>query len=168
MATTPADQRPMFISAALFAAALGIVAVRYVNGSTEIESRPLPSGDVHALSAFVAPLPDTSVLASAATSGIVVARDPFVAVGVAPISGRPGKTVISASPRMPSSAQPWIVSTILVEGSNRSAIVNNMWVSVGDSLAGGSHLTAVERDHVVVTDAQGIRHTVSIQGGESW
>jgi hypothetical protein len=167
MATAPADQRPMLISAALFAVALGILAVRYIKGSTDVESRPLPAGDVHALSAFVAPLPDTSVLASAATSGIVVARDPFVAVELAPISGTSRGSASATSPRIPSAAQPWVVSSILVEGSNRSAIVNNAWVTVGDSLAGGSHLTAVERDHVVVTDAQGVRHTVSIQGGES-
>jgi hypothetical protein len=107
-------------------------------------------------------------LASATTSGIVVARDPFVAVELAPISGTSSGSVSATSPRIPSAAQPWVVSSILVEGSNRSAIVNNTWVTVGDSLAGGSHLTAVERDHVVVTDAQGVRHTVSIQGGESW
>ena len=62
----------------------------------------------------------------------------------------------------------WVVSSILFEGSEKSAIVNNAWVTIGDTLGGGSRLTAVESDHIVVTDAKGVRHKVPIQGGESW
>jgi hypothetical protein len=164
MATAPADQRPVFIAAALFAVSLGILATRYTKAAMQLESQPLPTADLHALAAFLVPLSDTSAVARVGSSGIVVGRDPFVAGGVAPVESgaqvNAGKPVVRTAP-----SQPWIVSTILVEGSRRSAIVNDAWVTVGDSLAGGSHLTAVEPDHIVVTDAKGVRHRVSIQGG---
>jgi hypothetical protein len=167
MVTAPADRRPVLIAAALFAVALTLVAVRTIDAGMAVEARPLPAADIQAVSAYLAPLPDTSRLASGAPNGIVVARDPFVSVGVAPAQALPRATVNTSLPKT-ASTQPWVVSTILVEGSRKSAIVNNTWVTIGDSLAGGSRLTEVEPDHIVVTDAKGVRHKVSIQGGESW
>jgi hypothetical protein len=171
MATRPADQqRPVLIAAAIFAVALALVAARSINASAAIEVRPLPPADMQAIASFLRPLADTPRLAGNVTSGMLVTRDPFVMFVVAPVASirsPAGTTVNSSSPKS-ASTQPWVVSTILVEGSRKSAIVNNMWVTVGDSLGGGSHLTEVEADHIVVTDAKGIRHKVSIQGGESW
>lgn len=167
MATTPADQRTMLLAAALFVAALAIFAVRSLKAGSAIAMRAVPTADLQTLSSFLMPLGSSSLLATSPAGTIVVARDPFVAKAVAAEQG-PLRT--TANPVQPTTAksQPWVVSSILVEGSRRSAIVNDVWVTVGDSLGGGSHLTAVEPDHIVVTDAKGIRHTVPIQGGESW
>jgi len=60
--------------------------------------------------------------------------------------------------------QQWVVSSILFEDSKRSAILNNAWVNVGDALAGGARVTAIERKYVIVTDAKGNRQVVPIQG----
>jgi hypothetical protein len=172
MATAPADQqRPVFIAAALFAVALMVFATRALKTGGEIAALPLPAADLDAISSFLSPLsplPQAPTDRTSADAGnVVIARDPFVATGVASSQAPfPGARV--GTPPKPTSRQPWIVSTILLEGTRKSAIVNDVWVTVGDSLAGGSRLTAVERDHIVVTDAKGIRHNVPIQGGESW
>lgn len=156
----------MLVAAALFAAALAIFAVRSIKAGKAIEGRPLPLADLQTLSSFLGPLPDPSVLAVAATGTIVIARDPFAPTAVAR-GQAPSRTTVDASSPTKAEGQQWVVSTILLEGSRKSAIVNNAWVTIGDALGGGSRLTAVERDHIVVTDAKGIRHTVPIQGGES-
>lgn len=168
MATTPTDQqRSTLVATALFAVALAIVAFRSIKGANAIESRPLPAADLQAVSSFLLPLPEASVLASTGAGTMVVIRDPFAPSAVAPVKG-PIRTTVDAPLPTKVEGQHWVVSTILVEGSKKSAIVNNAWVTIGDPLGGGSHLTAVERDHIVVTDAKGIRHNVPIQGGESW
>ena len=97
---------------------------------------------------------------------MVVTRDPFAPTSFVGVRVPVG-TAVEASRPTTGEGQHWVVSSILFEGSKRSAIVNNAWVSVGDALGGGSRLTAVERDHIVVTDAKGVRHVVPIQGGES-
>jgi hypothetical protein len=168
MATAPADQRPVFIAAALFVVALTILATRYVNSAAAIEAKPLPAADLQAASLFLTPLSDTSMTTPVVAHAVAQSRDPFATVrtmagqGLPDASARPSTSL----PPRPASSQPWVVSTILLEGSRKSAIVNNVWVAVGDSLGGGSRLTEVERDHVIVTDAKGVRHKVSIQGGE--
>jgi hypothetical protein len=169
METAPADQqRPVFIAAAFFAAALMLFAARAIKTGDQIAAFPLPAADLDAIASFLSPLPTVSPgRTPAGSQNIVIERDPFVTTGVA--SSQVGAAAgVAAAPVKPTSKQPWIVSTIMIEGSRRSAIVNDEWVNVGDPLTGGSRLTAVERDHIVVTDAKGIRHSVPIQGGGSW
>jgi hypothetical protein len=168
MATTAGDQQRLsLVAAALFASALTIIALRTIKAGREVEARALPVADLQSLSPFLRPLTDTSVLARRVTNAMVVTRDPFAPTGVAR-SENPSRATVDTHLPMPANGEQWVVSTILFEGSKKSAIVNNAWVTIGDTLGGGSRLTAVERDHIVVTDAKGVRHNVPIQGGESW
>lgn len=168
MATTAGDQqRSTLVVAALVASALTIVAQRTIKAGRELGTRALPAADLQSLSPFLGPLTDTSVVGQGITRATVITRDPFAPTGVAR-SVTPLGTNIDAPRLTTEVGQRWVVSTIVFEGSKKSAIVNNAWVTVGDALGGGSRLTAVERDHIVVTDANGIRHKVPIQGGESW
>ena len=166
MATKPGDQRMILLSVALLSAALGILALRAMKSASEIANRPLPTSDMQSIMPFVSPLPATSVLARGNTGTMVVTRDPFAPAGVARGRG-PSLPTKSLRPTTDEGGH-WVVSSILFEGTEKSAIVNNVWVTIGDSLGGGSHLTAVEPDHIVVTDAKGVRHNVRIQGGELW
>jgi hypothetical protein len=159
MPTPATDRRRVALFAlAAIAVALGLVASRAVNGVAAVVSKPVPGADLQGLNAFMTPLSDSTSLAGVAAGTMVVASDPFGATApdVAPGSREAAPTVISGQ---------WVVSSILFEDSKRSAIVNNAWVNVGDPLEGGARVTAIERKHVVVTDANGIRHVVPIQGG---
>jgi hypothetical protein len=163
---TPADQRWTLFAAALLTAALTLVAWNALGSARALGQKPLPPEDLQSFVPFLAPLPDTSVLAHALAGTIAVPRDPFGATPAAR-SSTPTKSSAGTTTPAPEQEQRWVVSTILFEGTKKSAFVNNAWVTVGDPLGGGSRLTAVERDHVVVTDAKGVRHVVPIQGGES-
>jgi hypothetical protein len=166
MPTPPADRhRSTLLAIAFVALVSGGLALRSIRSAHEIMSRALPLTDLQSLSAFLSPLPDNSGLLHSGTGTLMVTRDPFVPFAL-PRTQEPTGGSEPVQP-LKVDAEPWVVSSILVEGSRKSAIVNNTWVTIGDSLAGGSRLTAVERDHVVVTDANGIRHIVSIRGGAS-
>src|ERR1041385_1238700 len=159
----PDRMRTPLIIATLLVAALAIAGTRLVASTKALQTAPAPAADVQALITYLAPLPADS--AAAVDSSVTIARDPFVEISAsaAPVPAQIG----AANNSKRSSTQRWIVSSILLEGSRKSAIVNDVWVNLGDSLAGGSRLTAVERDHVIVTDANGVRHKVPIQGGET-
>src|SRR5207245_1142198 len=144
---------------------LAITALRTIQSTKLLTARPLPAVDLQSLSPFLKPLTESSRSAQTLTTARVIARDPFSATGLARPS-TPSATGSGAQPSAPTDVR-WVVSSILVDGSKKSAIVNDTWVTVGDTLSGGSRLTAVERDHIVVTDAKGIRHKVPLQGGES-
>ena len=165
----PAGERQRLVLAgiALVASALVVLGLREVASARVLEAKALPTTDLMSLSAYFRPLGDTSNLAGGSAKAIVISRDPFVTSGVAR-SEVPFQTTLDTQMPKPAGGGQWVVSTILFEGSRKSAIVNNAWVTVGDTLGGGSRLTAVERDHIVVTDAKGIRHEVPIQGGEAW
>jgi len=160
-------QRSTLLATAVVAGVLLFVAQQAIAAGKEVGARAQPAADLQSLLPFIAPLSDSSLLAHGPTNAMVVTRDPFAPTGVARaanVARTPGKS------RRPTTidGQRWVVSTILFEGSRKSAIVNNAWVNIGDSLGGGARLSAVETDHVVVTDDKGVRHKVPIQGGESW
>jgi len=161
MPTPGTDRRRVALFAvAAVSVGLALLASRAVNGVAAVVSRSVPTADLQGLNAFMAPLPDSTSLAGVATGTMVVASDPFGSAAVAP---RAAAAPAGEAPRMTSGQ--WVVSSILFEDAKRSAIVNNAWVNVGDPLEGGARVTAIERKHVVVTDASGIRHVVPIQGG---
>jgi hypothetical protein len=157
-------QRVTLIAIAVTAVALGAFGLRLVSAATVTANKPLPAADIQSLSAFLGPLPDSTSLAGSSTGTMVVDRDPFGSTAPTSLSApRSAGTASSRSTKI--GGQQWVVSSILFEDSRRSAIVNNAWVGVGDPLGGGARVTAIERKHVVVTDANGIRHVVPIQGG---
>jgi hypothetical protein len=157
-------QRLILIGIAVMAVALTAVALRSLTAASLVAEKALPASGVDGMGAYLAPLPDSSRLAGASLGTMVVDRDPFgSATAAAPSSSkRPGAT--TSRPTAGGNRQ-WVVSSILFEDSKRSAIVNNAWVTVGDPLGGGARITAIERKHVVVTDTNGTRHIVPIQGG---
>lgn len=164
---TPATDRTrtILLAVAVASVVLGLAALRSVKSAMAVAAKPVPAADVQTLTAFLGPLPDSASLAGVARGTMVVVRDPFAATGSAAgpqvrIAGG-----ISSRPRTVGDQQ-WIVSSILFEDSRRSAIVNNAWVTIGDPLGGGARVTAIERKHVIVTDANGMRHVVPLQGGE--
>jgi hypothetical protein len=140
------------------------LAFRVVNGAAASVNKPIPATDLQMLSSFMAPLPDTANLAGAGGGSMVVDRDPFGSTMPAPRAPTRSSGTPQSRPTTGGSQQ-WVVSSILFEDSRRSAIVNNAWVSVGDPLGGGARVTAIERKYVIVTDANGNRHVVPIQGG---
>jgi hypothetical protein len=167
MATAQADRfRSTLVVVALAACALAALSLRAIKTAGVVADRAVPTTGLASLTSFLGPLPDELGRARPTSGTRVMLRDPFaVAAPAAPVAVSRGNAVSSSTP-VKAARQHWVVSTILVEGTRKSAIVNNAWVTVGDSLGGGSRLTAVERDHVVVTDANGVRHVVRIQGGE--
>ena len=157
-------QRLRLIATAIMSVAMTAFALRTIARASTTASRPLPTADVQSLTGFLGPLTDSLSLAGVGPGTMVGDRDPF---GSAPSSAGSRIANVSGSVSRPKSAEvrQWVVSSILFEDSRRSAIINNTWVSVGDPLSGGARVTAIERKHVVVTDANGIRHVVPIQGG---
>jgi hypothetical protein len=157
-------QRSLLIGIAAVALALAVVSSRMVKSAQALAVTPAPTPSFDAVSSYLGPLPaDTSVLAHVGSAAMVVVRDPFALPSVQV----PVETTARVTRPKPGERQHWVVSSILFEGSKRSAIVNNAWVTVGDTLGGGYRVTAVERDHIVVTGANGVRHIVPIQGGEA-
>lgn len=154
------------IAVAVTSVVLAALALRSVASARPVIDKQVPSSDLQNLAAYLAPLPDSTSLAESGFGGMVWDRDPFGVTSVAP-SARVQRQGRGTSSRPRAGGGRWVVSSILFEDSKRSAIVNNAWVTVGDRLDGGARLTAIERKHVVVTDANGTRHVVPIQGGES-
>jgi hypothetical protein len=160
MATAQTDQRrSLVLAATFFVVAFAIVANRVIGSTKQLQRAAPPLTDVESLQPYLAPL--SGSVARSDSAPVVATRDPFGP------SARPVPMVSAVKPPVRSSRSRWVVTTVLLEGSRRSAIVNDNWVNLGDSLADGARLTAVERDHVIVTDAKGVRHRVSIQGGET-
>lgn len=95
---------------------------------------------------------------------LTLARDAFVAraiprvVATAPLD--------SARAPAPSNlpAVAYHVTTTLMAGSRRAALINDQLIYVGEHLPDGSTLTSVERDRVVVTDHKGTAHAVAVAG----
>jgi hypothetical protein len=165
MVATPSDQRrSLVLAATFFVVAFAIIGSRVI-ASTKLLQRATPQlTDVESLRPYLGPLGDSVAVRNHSTSALTI-HDPFNASnGVAPTIAEPKA---AGTPRRKSARSPWVVTTVLLEGSRKSAIVNDKWVNLGDSLADGSRLTAVERDHVIVTDAKGVPHRISIQGGET-
>ena len=157
-------QRMLLIGIAVVSMAMAAVALQVIARAGVVAARPLPAADVQNLTAYLGPLPDSTRLAEVEPGTMVVDRDPFGFV--APVTRASVRSAVGSATRPTSGAgQQWVVSSILFEESRRSAIVNNAWVGVGDPLGGGARVTAIERKHVIVTDANGIRHVVPIQGG---
>ena len=149
---------------ALVAAALGTLAYRSLDAASRVAAKPVPAADLETLTPFLGPLDDSASLAGRLPNSMLGNPDPFAAApGVGTTSGN--APVLAGQSSVTSARQHWVVSSILFEASKRSAIVNNAWVSVGDAIGGGARVTAIERKHVIITDAKGIRHVVPIQGG---
>ncbi len=113
---------------------------------------------------YLAPVPATVPLVSSGyASG--VATDPFGRSAARVDASPPGATAtpapVSATPR----ARAWTLTAILITDSRRAAVIDEQLVGVGDALPGGGRVIAVERDHVVVTTADGARRQLTLPDG---
>jgi hypothetical protein len=59
----------------------------------------------------------------------------------------------------------WVVSTIMITDNRRVAVINGVLASPGTVLPGGARVLVIEPDHVVLSEANGTRHEISVQGG---
>lgn len=156
-------QRLALVLIAIASAGLTALSVRALNAASLSAAKQVPAADLHSLSAYLAPLPDTASLAIGAFGSMLGRPDPFGAVPPGGRSTAATNVVPSATVSDPARPQ-WVVSSILFEDSKRSAIVNDAWVSVGDRLVGDARVAVIERQYVVVTDSKGKRQVVPLQG----
>jgi len=120
-----------------------------------------PVADLEPLLPYAAPPADTARVAALTPTAPAAARDPFVVEAppaVALQSGRPAD-----QPHVETNAP--TVSAVLITQFRRAAVINDVLVDLGGRLADGARLTAVERDHVVLTDANGVRRTLTLSDG---
>lgn len=165
MSNKPSDRHIVVVAAGgILTVALAAIALRSIASAAALVRVPVATGDLETLAAFTRPLPQAVDLAAASTGSMVVARDPFFPVR-SPAVSIPANSVQRPAETAGGRREAWVVTSILIEGTRRSALMNDAWVSVGDALGAGSRVTAIERDHVVVTDALGARHVLPIQRG---
>ena len=157
---TPATdrQRITLVVVALVSVGLAALSFKALDAAAVTAEKPVPAGDLRRLASYLAPLPDMSSLDLPANGTMVGQADPFGAA--APAKDPSTNNAVSK----PEPGHKWVVSSILFEDSKRSAIIDGAWANVGDLLADGARLTAIERKYVVVTDARGNRSVVPIQG----
>ena len=116
---------------------------------------------------FAAP-PRDSDLAIVPPASVSLVRDPFASRSMARVVAS-----VRAEAKEPhevgkQSPPVYRVTTTLMAGARRAALINDQLVYVGESLPDGSKLTTVERDRVVLTDHSGVAHTVAVaREGES-
>ena len=161
---TPATDRKRLalIVVAVTSVGLAVLSFKVLNAAAATAAKPIPVADVQSLSAYLAPLSDSTSLAVSGNGTMVGRSDPFGSTG--PVARTPVRSTTPSETKTAAPVQQWVVSSILFENSKRSAIVNNAWVSVGDPLEGGARVAAIERKYVVVTDAKGNRQVVPIRG----
>ena len=150
-------QRLVLGAIAVVAMALTGVGLAIVNGEGSLTTRSAP--DLRFAVRDSVRSPRERPTGMRPRSGSLEARDPF---GVVPTARPASRSVVTAeapAPRTPV----WVVSSILFQGSGRLAIVNDAWVRIGDRVAGNARVTDIARKHVVVTDASGARHIVSLK-----
>lgn len=120
------------------------------------------------LTPFAGPVSDSMPVALSAES-VALRRDPFAARRLSPAL-KLGVDVTGATmdttARRKIAEPKWHVSAILIGGAQRAAIINDVLVRVGDTLPGGTKLTSVEQDRVVLTESNGTAHTVAVREGE--
>lgn len=139
----------------------GLVGWRSMRGgNATMASAAIPNVGVTDLLPYTTPVADSARAIAAAPSLVATARDPFAAQAVARAPETHPAITQSAQPRAEKEA--WRVTTTLLSGSRRAALINDELIYVGDPLPDGSRLTRVEHDHVVVTDQKGAAHTVAV------
>lgn len=139
---------------------VGLVGWRSLRtASGTIAAPSIPNTGVTDLMPYAAPVADSTRVIAATASLVATTHDPFAAAAVARV---PEHAVVTqtAQPRVEKDA--WHVTTTLLSGSRRAALINDELIYVGDPLPDGSKLTTVEHDHVVVTDQNGAAHTVAV------
>jgi hypothetical protein len=123
---------------------------------------PLPSPHLTELMAYSQPLADTAVARRSRRPAVMLARDPFGALP-APASEISHDDRGVAVPKRENGLH---VTATMIAGTRRAAVINDQLIYVGENVPGGGKLTSVERDRIVVTDAQGTSHVVAVKEGD--
>ena len=167
MPASPAERHSVwFAIAALAIVGFGVVEWRALRApvtpaaAQQVAALPAGSDVADVLSYLTADTVSPMPAAARASEPIAVLRDPF-GPSDAPRSvlARNGRGIGSVR------SSNWTVNAVLITPSYRAAIINDVLVQLGAALSDGSHLTAVERDHVVLTDAKGARRKIDIKEG---
>jgi hypothetical protein len=143
----------------------GVAGWRSLHGAGTLRAAsvpaPIPSPELAQLIPYSAPIVDTPRILPPARDSITMPRDPFAERPLARVIAAMPDTEHAAAPKVP--AEQWRVTTTLMAGTRRAALINDELIYVGDPLPGGGGiLTSVERDHVVVKDTKGATHTVAV------
>lgn len=123
----------------------------------------VPSPQLAQLIPYSTPIADTLTIAPPPRDSITISRDPFANGQLPRVVASSVDTTQRVIPVAP--AEQWHVTTTLMAGTRRAALINDELIYVGDPLPGGGILTSVERDHVVVKDNKGATHTVAVKEG---
>jgi len=125
---------------------------------------PAATADVQQVAQLLpyAGAPGDSDLVVASGGVVSPTPDPFAHRAIARIAAvAPAKpNAANAQSKIP--APVYHVTTTLMAGARRAALINDQLIYVGESLPDGSKLTAVERDRVIVTDHSGVAHSVAV------
>jgi hypothetical protein len=144
----------------------GVIGRRALSGVAAPAPPPPQTADLDALSKYLAPLASpASTSSDMVEPPIGVQRDPFAAP-VAEVVAAPARSD-SAPVVVAPAAGTWTVNAVLITDSYRAAIINDALVTLGNKLSDGARLTAVERDHVVLMDAQGTKRIITVRDGNN-
>lgn len=170
MPASPAERQGVWVGIAALAVVLfGIVEWRALrvpaNPASAQQLAALPAGsDVADVLSYLTPDTVTRIAAASPRppEPVGLIRDPFG-------SSEGPRTLLSSGRslrgRLSGRSSGLTVNAVLITPSYRAAIINDVLVQLGAALSDGSRLTAVERDHVVLTDAKGARRTIDIKEG---
>lgn len=120
-----------------------------------------PVADIEPLLPYAAPAADTARVAALSPNTPGVLRDPFAPAPTLAVAVKVERPI----ERPHTDADSLTLSAVLITPSRRAAVINDVLVDLGGRVSGGPRLTAVERDHVVLTDANGIRHILTLSDG---
>lgn len=170
MPASPADRQSVWFGiAALAIVFFGIAEWRALRvagtpaAAQQVAALP-PGSDVADVLSYLTP--DTAAqmpVLTRAPEPVALVRDPFgpSEASRAVLAGGGRGTRVTPSGR----SSDWTVNAVLITPSYRAAIINDVLVQLGGALSDGTKLTAVERDHVVLTDSKGARRKIDIKEG---
>jgi hypothetical protein len=145
----------------------GVVGWRTLSAVSAAVAPPPATSDLVSLKKFLTPISDSTVAVSALGSPALISHDPF---GIGATPATVATFVATRTDTTPSAkpvAGPWVVNAVMITGTYRAAIINDALVTLGNKLSDGTRLTAVERDHVVLTDTQGTKRTITVRDGNT-
>jgi hypothetical protein len=166
MPSSPHKAAQAWLAAIAMAVLLtGVVGWRTLSAVSATAAPPPATSDLESLKKFLTPISDSTIPVSALGSPPLISHDPFgtTPAAVATFVATTADTTPVAKPV----AGPWVVNAVMITGSYRAAIINDALVTLGNKLSDGTRLTAVERDHVVLTDTQGMKRIITVRDGNN-